>query len=68
MDASLKLLTKEVIVLLQNLIATPSFSREEDKTGDLVEQFLQHRGVTTQRKQHNVWAKNRHFNPIGLCH
>lgn len=64
MTTDLKLLTKEILELLQSLIATPSFSREEDKTGDLIEQFLQQRGVTTQRKQHNVWAKNRHFNPL----
>ena len=56
-------LTTEVITLLQNLIATPSFSREEAKTGDLIEQFLQQKGVITQRKLHNVWAKNLHFDP-----
>lgn len=56
-------LTTEVISLLQKLIATPSFSREEAKTGDLIEQFLQQKGVITQRKQHNVWAKNLHFEP-----
>jgi len=56
-------LTTEVISLLQKLIATPSFSREEAKTGDLIEQFLQQKGVITQRKLHNVWAKNLHFDP-----
>lgn len=56
-----KILTSEVITLLQKLIATPSFSREEDKSGDLIEQFLQQHNVPTQRKGHNVWAQNRHF-------
>lgn len=58
---SRQLLTTEVLTLLQNLIATPSFSREEAKTGDLIEQFLQQKGVITQRKLHNIWAKNLHF-------
>ena len=56
-------LTKEVFELLKSLIATQSFSREEDKTGDLLEQFLQNHGVSTQRKKHNIWAKNLHFDP-----
>jgi acetylornithine deacetylase len=56
-------LTKEVFELLKNLIATQSFSREEDKTGDILEQFLQKHGVSTQRKKHNIWAKNLHFDP-----
>ncbi len=64
MDAGLKLLTQEAIALLQNLISTPSFSQEEQDTADIIEQFLQKYGVITQRKQHNVWAKNRHFDPI----
>lgn len=60
---NIPLLTKEVFELLKNLIATQSFSREEDKTGDLLEQFLQKHGVSTQRKKHNIWAKNLHFDP-----
>lgn len=56
-------LTKEVFELLKNLIAIQSFSREEDKSGDLLEQFLQKHGVNTQRKKHNIWAKNLHFDP-----
>lgn len=58
---NIPILTKEVFELLKTLIATQSFSREEDKTADLLEQFLQKHGVHTQRKKHNVWAKNLHF-------
>lgn len=58
---SRNLLITEAISLLQSLIATPSFSRQEAGTGDLLERFLQKHGVTPHRKKHNIWAKNRHF-------
>jgi acetylornithine deacetylase len=48
----------DAINLLRQLIATPSFSREEDKTADLIERFLQEKGVRTYRKANNVWAKS----------
>ncbi len=51
-------------MLLQQLIAIPSFSKEEDRTADLLERFLQERGVTTHRYLNNVWAKNQHFDPV----
>lgn len=47
--------------LLQQLITIPSFSREEDKTANLLEQYLQSKGVETHRKKNNIWAWNRHF-------
>ncbi len=47
--------------LLKQLIATPSFSREEDKTAAILETFLKEQGVSTERDANNVWARNRHF-------
>lgn len=47
--------------LLRQLISIQSFSKEEDKTADAIEQFLNERGVKTQRKMNNVWAYNAHF-------
>src|SRR5690606_25130513 len=47
--------------LLKQLIATPSFSREEDKTAVILETFLKERGVHVERDANNVWARNRHF-------
>lgn len=47
--------------LLQRLIATPSFSREEDKTADILQEFLHDRGIPTGRKGNNLWACNRLF-------
>lgn len=52
------------IQLLQKMIATPSFSREENLTADLLAAFLSYKGVAeVHRQQNNVWAYNRHFDP-----
>ncbi len=50
------------IELLKKLIATPSFSGEEDKTAGIIENFLKENGVKVNRTGNNVWAKNRFFN------
>ena len=60
-QAYIKQLTAEMVELLQRLIATPSFSREEADTAALLDDFLQKKGVPTHRLQNNVWARNRHF-------
>ncbi len=52
---------QEAITLLQQLISTPSFSREEQTTGDIIVHFLEKQGIPTQRQGNNVWAKNAHF-------
>lgn len=50
--------------LLQKMIATPSFSREENLTADLLAAFLLDKGVAeVHRQQNNVWAYNLHFDP-----
>lgn len=49
------------IDLLKQLIATPSFSREEDKTADIIEQFIQSQGLVAQRSGNNVWVKSTSF-------
>jgi acetylornithine deacetylase len=52
---------QEIIKLLQQLITTQSFSKEEDKTADLIELFFKKQNIPTQRKGNNVWAKNAHY-------
>ncbi|MCX7637872.1 MAG: M20 family metallo-hydrolase [Cyclobacteriaceae bacterium] len=52
---------QEYIDLLCRLVATPSFSREEDKTADLLADFLTGKGVPVHRKGNNVWAVNRFY-------
>jgi acetylornithine deacetylase len=49
------------VKLLQQLIEIPSFSKEENRTADLIELFLRENGVTAQRKINNIWAWNKHF-------
>jgi acetylornithine deacetylase len=47
--------------LLKKLISIQSFSKEEDKTAEAIEQFLQERDIKTHRKLNNIWAYNKHF-------
>lgn len=54
-------LQKDSIELLKELIKIQSFSKEEDKTADVIERFLQQRNIKTKRKLNNVWAYNQHF-------
>ncbi|HTD99102.1 MAG TPA: M20 family metallo-hydrolase [Mucilaginibacter sp.] len=57
----LSTLHTQAIQLLQQLIAIPSFSKEENLTADLIEQFLTGKGIKTHRKLNNIWAFNQHF-------
>jgi len=56
-------LSQQAIGLLQQLIRIPSFSREEDKTADAIQEFMQQRGITMHRKLNNLWAWNKYFDP-----
>jgi acetylornithine deacetylase len=56
-------LKQESIELLKQLIAIPSFSREEDKTASAIAHYLNSKGVRVKRSGNNVWALNKHFNP-----
>lgn len=52
---------QDILELLEKLIATPSFSKEEDKTADLILTFLENRNIKAFRKGNNVWCFNKHF-------
>lgn len=54
-------LFQQAVDLLKQLIAIPSFSKEESLTGDVIERFLQDKGVKTHRKLNNIWAWNKYF-------
>jgi acetylornithine deacetylase len=54
-------LVADSIELLKKLIRIPSFSKEENETASVIEQFLQEHGVKTLRKLNNIWAFNQHF-------
>jgi acetylornithine deacetylase len=49
------------IGLLKKLIATPSFSKEEDNSSALIKEFLLQHGVAAEQHLYNVWAKNKHY-------
>lgn len=63
MTATHDILKRDAVNLLKQLIATPSFSREEQGTADLIAAFLQERGVTTSRTGNNIIALNKYFDP-----
>lgn len=51
----------DAVKLLQQLIATPSFSREEQGTAQLIAAALEQQGVAYNRHLNNIWALNKHF-------
>lgn len=57
-------LQEEAKQLLKKLIATPSFSKEEDSTATIIETFLQSHSVKTNRVQNNIWATNLHYDAV----
>lgn len=61
MTINQEILTKSAIELLQQLISIPSFSGEEDKTADAIEEWLTSFGVKTHRQFNNVYAFNKHY-------
>ncbi|WPU92069.1 M20 family metallo-hydrolase [Mucilaginibacter sabulilitoris] len=54
-------LADDALLLLKQLIATPSLSGSEDRTADLIQVFLENRGIKTRRLHHNVWSYNQYF-------
>ena len=60
--ANIIVLQEKALFLLKELIAIPSFSKEEERTASILDTFLQSNGVTAERHLNNVWAKNKHFN------
>ncbi len=63
MNTSINQLTEQAISLLIKLIATPSFSSEEDGTAALIENWFKEHGIPSKREKNNVYAFNKHFNP-----
>ena len=51
----------DAVGLLKQLIAIPSFSKEEDKTATAIENFFREKGISINRQLNNVWAVNKYF-------
>jgi acetylornithine deacetylase len=56
------LLYDSAVLLLKQLIATPSFSKEEQDTANIISTFFEQQGVQYQRVGNNIYAKNKHYN------
>ncbi len=54
-------LYEDALDLLKQLISTPSLSKEEDKTAQILADFLQGKGVQFNRSGNNIWARNKYF-------
>ena len=61
MSKDVSILQTDAISLLKQLIATPSFSKEEQNTADILEQFLLKQGAKPYVYLNNIWAKNKYF-------
>jgi len=57
------ILQADAISLLNELIATPSFSKEEGITAGILCRFLGERDIIHYRIENNVYAFNLHYNP-----
>lgn len=56
-------LASEATSLLQQMIAIPSFSREENNVADFLEQYIEIKGYVVSRKDNNIWLMSPGFDP-----
>ena len=56
-----KQLTSKAIALLQELISIQSFSSEEDKTADAIENWFTSFNIPFKREKNNVYAFNKYY-------
>jgi acetylornithine deacetylase len=54
-------LYNNAVSLLRQLISTPSFSKEEDGTAAIIEEFFASKNIPSNRLLNNVWATNKFF-------
>lgn len=57
----LEKLTTEAIELLQKLIVTQSFSKEEEPTALILEEWFNSKNIPFERQGNNIWAYNKYF-------
>ncbi len=58
---SIDILKDSAITLLKKLIAIPSFSKHEDQTADIIQEYFEQYNISCYRLKNNVWAKNKFF-------
>lgn len=62
MNKGIEILQKQALGLLKELIAMPSFSKEEDQTAGIIGRFLGQNNIIHARIGNNVFALNADFN------
>ncbi len=60
-NTSIESLQAEAIALLKELIATPSFSKEENDTADLLCAFFARHEIPFSRVGNNIYARNKNY-------
>src|SRR5580765_5697935 len=60
-NPDLNLLQSEAVTLLKQLIATPSFSKEENDTAELIIDFFKDHDIPHARVGNNIYAKNKYY-------
>jgi len=61
MNNDINKLTEQVIALLKQFIATPSFSKEENETAEIICDFFNSLNVEYARIGNNVYAKSKYY-------
>src|SRR5687768_17229079 len=61
MSNEIYILKQESITLLEQLIGTPSFSKEEERTAALIAKYFSDKQIETTWVGNNVFAKNKYF-------
>lgn len=61
MNSELTILQTNAIDLLKELIATPSFSKQEDQTAGILCRFIGERDIVHTRVGNNVFALNKYY-------
>jgi acetylornithine deacetylase len=56
-----KKLYKDAVALLKKLIATPSFSKEENDTAEIIIAFFEEHEISCSRVGNNIYAKNKNY-------
>jgi acetylornithine deacetylase len=61
--SNVPVLSEKALRWLKQLIAVPSFSREESESASLLESFLKHEKIPYVRKLNNIWTLNKYADP-----
>ena len=61
MTKDVSILQADALELLKQLIATPSFSKEEDNSSAVIRNFLEKHEVKTEQHLYNIWGRNKYF-------